>query len=145
LAGISALRRCNGCTDFDIPIDPLIEIDPDATLDQITAYASGPLREEEKSFFHMCVAAKILDLLKWRDYQPEISDYNFVSKWLSLRALQDFPTCRIDIENSIVDHFVRLVKNRDINRGLAYIYLMKGGIIKRVIERYVYGKVRSVR
>ncbi len=84
LAGISELRRINGFQDISIARDPMMDLEPRQSLEEIANYAStcAGLSKPEEQYLKACAAAKLLELTWRRTYYTEAADYYFMKKWL---------------------------------------------------------------
>ncbi len=91
LAAISALRRKRGETDLVFDRRAIGEYRSAASLERIVATASRQLTADEAQHLRIASAMKLLELARYRPYEPDAADCAFIRAALPLAARLSAP------------------------------------------------------
>jgi len=78
LSALSAWRRKRGLPDFEFPRELSAELRQASTLDGMYERGARLIDADERDHFRICVAAKIMEMARYRPYEPDAADCAFI-------------------------------------------------------------------
>lgn len=112
LGALSAMRRRAGTADLAFSYDLHTALKDAVTIEAMYARASEQLEPEEKAHFHIAVAAKLMELARYRPYELDAADCAFVRAGLAHAT-------RLTPQNQKeVDWYVTVTAARLLRKGM---------------------------
>jgi len=78
LSALSAWRRKRGLADLEFPRELTAELRHAGALDGMYELGARLINADERDHFRICVAAKIMEMARYRPYEPDAGDCAFI-------------------------------------------------------------------
>lgn len=118
IGALSALRRRAGRADIPFPRELHASLRTAMTLEKMSAVAARDLEEDEAKHLRIAAAAKLMELARYRPYEPDAEDCAFIRAALPYAAVLPAKN-RKEIDWYVTVTAARLVRKGMLSEALA--------------------------